>query len=221
LQVRKFSSLSVVRTSNCPKHHPFGRRGFQSGCPSAKASSVRVTWIPVQTFLYVEKLRTALACIRPDVSASRPNDTQCSTKLQDLFPKQKYGKIAATIWTTWIPIQTHLSIRQVSQFKSKRLDASQHGPDARASDMEIACIISTVRTTISWSRRAKPLYGNYLQRTCHRPDDRATPSGRSSQTGKIFNEIFRILVAQLSVRTVPNFIKPDAHLNPRPKNRGP
>jgi hypothetical protein len=53
----------------------------------------------------------------------------------------------------------------------------------------------------SRSGHAKPLYGSYLQRTCDRPDDRATPSGRGFQTGKIFSEIFKIWVAQLSVRT--------------------
>jgi hypothetical protein len=36
---------------------------------------------------------------------------------------------------------------------------------------------------------------------CDSPEDRATPSGRGSQTGKIFREIFRILIAQLSVQT--------------------
>jgi hypothetical protein len=36
---------------------------------------------------------------------------------------------------------------------------------------------------------------------CDRLDDRASQSGRGSQTGKIFSEIFRISVAQLSVRT--------------------
>jgi len=49
---------------------------------------------------------------------------------------------------TWIPVQTHLSIRQVLHSKSRRSDASQHGPDECASDMEIAYIKSTVRTTI-------------------------------------------------------------------------
>jgi len=47
----------------------------------------------------------------------------------------------------------------------------------------------------------KPLYENYLQRTSDRPQDKASPSGRASQTGKIFSEIFKISVAQLSVRT--------------------
>jgi hypothetical protein len=57
----------------------------------------------------------------------------------------------------------------------------------------------------SQSERAKPLYGNYLQLTCDRPDDRATPSGRDSQTGKIFNEIFGTSDAQLSVRTAYDY----------------
>jgi hypothetical protein len=34
------------------------------------------------------------------------------------------------------------------------------------------------------SRRAKPLYGNYLQQKCDRQEDRASPSRRGSKTGK-------------------------------------
>jgi hypothetical protein len=179
-----------------------------------KASSIRTTWIPVQTFLYVEKLRTALACIRPDDSAARPDDSRCSIKLQDFFPKHKYGKIAVTVRTTWIPVWMRSSIRQVSQFKSRRSDASHHGQDARASDQPFG-------RPSSWSGRTKPLYGNYLQRMYNRSDDRAPPSGRGSQTRKIFNKNFKISVAQLSVWTAPSFIKPDTHLNCQPINRGP
>jgi hypothetical protein len=62
--------------------------------------------------------------------------------------KHRYGKIAATVQTTWIPVRMRSSIRQVSQFKFRRPDASHHGPDARASDMEIACIRSTDRMPI-------------------------------------------------------------------------
>jgi hypothetical protein len=77
-------------------------------------------------------------------------------KLQDFFPKHSYGKIAATIRMTWIPIRTRSSIRQVWHSKSRRSNARQHGPDARASDMEIACIKSTVQTTIPlvWTHEA-------------------------------------------------------------------
>jgi hypothetical protein len=106
------------------KHHPSGRRELS-----------------VRTFPCVKKFRTAPACISPDVLATRPDDSQCSIKLRDFFPKHGYGKIAATVWTL-------SSIRQVSQFKSKRSDASQHGSDSRISDMEIACIKSIVQTTI-------------------------------------------------------------------------
>jgi hypothetical protein len=72
-----------------------------------------------------------------------------------------------------------------------------------------------------WSGRVKALYGNYLQRTCDRPDDSTSPSERGSQTGKIFNKILEILVAQLSVRTASVHITTVAHLNPQPINRGP
>jgi len=41
-----------------------------------------------------------------------------------------------------------------------------------------------------WTREA--LYGNYLQLTCDRLDDSASPSGRGSQTGKIFSENLEI-----------------------------
>jgi hypothetical protein len=87
---------------------PSGRRVIPSGRPAVqcisrpddvtyrpdthptKASSVRTTWIPVRTFLYVEKLRTAPACICPDDSAARPDDPQCSIKSQDFFLKHRY-----------------------------------------------------------------------------------------------------------------------------------
>jgi hypothetical protein len=71
-------------------------------------------------------------------------------KLQDFFPKHSYGKITATALMTWIPVRT-----QVSQFKSRRLDASQHGPDARSSDMEIARIKSTIQMIIPLVRTRK------------------------------------------------------------------
>jgi len=51
-----------IRTSNCPKHH-----------------LARWRELSVRTFLCVKKLLTVPACIRPDISAARPEDTQCST----------------------------------------------------------------------------------------------------------------------------------------------
>jgi hypothetical protein len=131
-----------------PSRRPAVQYISRPNAHQTKASSVRTTWIPVRTFLCVEKLRTVPSCIRPDDSAARLNDPQCSIKPQDFFPKHRYGKIAAAVRTTWILVPKRSSLRQVSQIKSRRPDAGQHGPDARASDMEIACIRSVFRTTI-------------------------------------------------------------------------
>jgi hypothetical protein len=68
-------------------------------------------------------------------------------QLWDFFPKYRYGKTTATVRTTWIPVRTCSSIRQVAHSKFKRPDNSLHSPDARASYIEITCIKFTVRTT--------------------------------------------------------------------------
>jgi hypothetical protein len=78
-------------------------------------------------------------------------------------------------------------------------------------------------------RMCEACYGNYLQRTCVRSDNRAIPSGRGSYTGKISLRIFRKILSHScpsgrpmsTVRTVPRFILPDAHLSPQPINRSP
>jgi hypothetical protein len=76
--------------------------------------------------------------------SSTPGWHSVFDQLWDFFPKHRYGKIAATAPMMWIPVRTRSSIRQVSHSKSKRLDASLHGLDALATDMEIACIWSTI-----------------------------------------------------------------------------
>jgi hypothetical protein len=55
------------------------------------------------------------ACIRLDDSTARPDALQYSIKLPILF-KIIYGKIAATVRTTWIFVRTRFSLRQESQF---------------------------------------------------------------------------------------------------------
>jgi len=114
------------------------------------------------------------------------------------------------------PSEQAKSIRQVSHSKSRRPDASHHGPDARASDMEIACIRLTVRTTI------------LLLWTCDRPDDRAHRPDEALKQEKISAKFSKFWSHSCSskrpmttFRTAPNFIKLDAHLNPQPINRGP
>jgi len=73
-----------VVPSGRPAVQSFSRPDDVSYLPDAhqtKVSSVWTTWIPVRTLLYVEKLRPIPACICPDVSATRPDDSQCSTRI--------------------------------------------------------------------------------------------------------------------------------------------
>jgi len=146
------------------------------------------------------------ACIRPDVSAARPDTSQYSTKLQ-ILSKFIYGKIDATVRTTWIPIRTHFSLRQESQFKFNRLDTCLSWSE-RAQHRYGNCVLKINRPDghPPWSGLAKALYGNYLQRTCNLLDDNVSPSGRGSQTGKIFRENLKN-----SGRTV---VRPDVSSSP-------
>jgi hypothetical protein len=114
----------------------------------SKASFVRTT----RTFRpYLPLCRKASNC-----SSLHPFGRFSSTsgrhsvfdQLWDFLPKHSYGKIAATVRTTWIPVRMRSSIRQVLHSKSRRPDVSPLGPDERASDMEIASIKSNVQTTI-------------------------------------------------------------------------
>jgi hypothetical protein len=123
----QLSKAPTVRTHIRLKHHPSGRRGFQSGPSSMSRSFELLQLASFQTIQH--PVRTTLS-VRP--------------KLQDFFPKHRYGKIVATVRMTWIAVWTRSSIRKVSQFKSRRPDIGHHGPDARVSNMEIACIRSTV-----------------------------------------------------------------------------
>jgi hypothetical protein len=66
----------------------------------------------------------------------------------DFLSKIKYGKIAATVRMTWIPVQTRYSLRQVCNSNSTVRTPAYHGPDAHMTDMEIACSRSPVRTAI-------------------------------------------------------------------------
>jgi hypothetical protein len=173
LQVKKFGSLSAVRTPISTKYHPFGRRVISSGRPSVQSTSRPddVSYCPDALLSKASSVRTTRT-FRPDLPLCR-EVSNCSNlhlfgcfnslsgrllvfdKLQDFFPKHNYGKITATVQTKTIPVRTRSSIRQVSQFKSRRSDDDPHGPDACVSDMEIVCIKLTVRTIIPLVRKCE------------------------------------------------------------------
>jgi hypothetical protein len=142
-------------------------------------------------------------------------------KLQDFFPKHNYGKIAATIRTgihkASIAIQIQPSGRQSSWsgctsikygnyvHQITRLDDQPPGPDARSLYMKITC---SGRATVQKTRQ-------------HRSDAALKQERFSAKFFEFRSHSCPSEQPMTTVRTVPSFIKPDAHLNPQPINRGP
>jgi hypothetical protein len=93
-------------------------------------------------------------CIRPDDSTARPDALQYSIKLP-ILSKIIYGKIAATVRTTWIPIRARSYIRQESQFKYNCPDV-QPAWSGRAFNRYGNCAFNFNRpdACLSWSGRA-------------------------------------------------------------------
>jgi hypothetical protein len=109
------------------KHHPFRRHAFPPG-PSTVSR------------------RFCLTCIRPDVSAARPNASLYSNSFR-FFPCSNKGKINQPSGRCGIP-----SGRTSPQGKNRNSNtlartSDSLGPDARSSKKEIDDSTSTVRTT--------------------------------------------------------------------------
>jgi len=156
------SGRSSVHSSNRLDVVPYRPDARQT-----KASSVWMTWISVRTLLCIEKLLFQLTSIE---TIKQPVWTTLSDWASDFLSKSKYGKLAVTVRTKWIPVRTHYFLREVRNSNSTIWTLVCHDPDARPTDMEIACRRSTVRTFIPMVRTREALYGNYLQCTCDRPD---------------------------------------------------
>jgi hypothetical protein len=139
---------AIYKSKNSVPCQPFGRRDIPSRRPTVQ-SIIRPD---------DENFMSGPSFVSRSFSSLHPSRRlSVFDKLQGFFPKHSYGKIAATVRTKWIPIRTRSSIRQVSHSKSRRPDVSPLGPDMRASDMEIACIKSIVRTTIPLVRMRESL----------------------------------------------------------------
>jgi hypothetical protein len=141
-------------------------------------------------------------------------------QLWDFFPKHIYGKIAATVRTMWIPVRTRSSIRQVAHSKFRRPEPSLHGSDVRATYMKIACIRSTVQTTIPLVRTREALIWKMCAAKV-RPSRRQGNTVRKRlKSGKNFSKILESRSHNCSsgrlmstVRMAPRSFKPDTHLN--------
>jgi hypothetical protein len=151
VQVRRIGSLSAVRTTvpSRPDVHlstiPFVRTTCHTVRKPDRPSIIRSEDVYFRPDPSLYREASVPACIRPDDSAARPNALQYSIKLP-ILSKIIYGKIAATVRTTWISVRTRFSLRQELQFKFNRPDVCQHGPDTRSIDTEIADSTSTVQT---------------------------------------------------------------------------
>jgi len=119
LQVRRIDSLSAVRTT-VPSRldaHLSTAPAVRTTCHTVRTpdrpSIIRSDDVDFCLDPPLYREASVPTCICPDVSAARPDAYQYSTKLQ-ILSKFIYGKIDATVRTTWIPIRTRFSLRQES-----------------------------------------------------------------------------------------------------------
>jgi hypothetical protein len=110
---RSVSEDSTVRKFQFPVNHlddraiPSGRRAIQSRRPD-RPSIICLDDVDFRPDPSLYQEASILACIRPDNSAARSDALQYSIKLS-IVSKIIYGKIAATVRTTWISIRTRFS----------------------------------------------------------------------------------------------------------------
>jgi hypothetical protein len=163
---------------------PFGRSSHpvRTTCHPVRtldrpASSVRTKYsFRPDPILYREV--SVPACIRPDVSASRPDASQYSINFWFLSKFQE-REDQLTVRTMWYPVQTCVSLRQELQFK-------YHCPDVWQLWSGRTCIkegncrfdFNPPDDCLSWSGRAHYWYGNCVLKNS-RPDVHPPWSGRS------------------------------------------
>jgi hypothetical protein len=167
--------------------------------------------------------------IRPDDVTIPSGRHSVFDKLRVSASRHSYGKTEATVRKMCDPVRTMSSIRQVVHIKFNRPDASQHGPNALASDIEIAYIKSTVRTTIPPVRTSEAFIWKLLAAEMWPSGQQGTTVQTRLKNRKEFQQNSREVnrtVVHPNGPWVPSgqrlcFIKPDSHLNPQPISRGP
>jgi hypothetical protein len=145
----------IVRTLICLNCQPFGWRVIPSRRPSPKHHPSGRRELSVQTFPYVEKFWTTPACIRLDVSAARPNNSQCSTSFRISFQNTVIGR------------------------SLQNPDDVDSCPDALIHKASIAFKIQTFWRQSAWSGRVCIRYGNCVHQI-NRPDDHSPGSDARS-----------------------------------------
>jgi hypothetical protein len=160
-EVRRITKFPVSRPDDVlssPDTHLSTVPSVRTTCLSVRtsdrqASSVRTTCF-FRPDTYIVSRSFCANLLRLNVSAARLDAYQFSngSLILSKFQKREDQSIVRTMWN---PVRTRISVRQESHFKMNRPDAGAsymvtgdststvrtslpHGPDARASDMEIA-----------------------------------------------------------------------------------
>jgi hypothetical protein len=197
------TTCHTIRTHIRLKYHLSGRREFPSGPSSMSQSfellqlpSVRTIQQPVRMTLSVRSsfrisFQTQIwedCCIRSDDVDSRPD--ALIHKASIAIQIQTSGRQSA--WSGRSCIRYGNCVHQID-----RSDAHPTGPDARSLYMEITCsrratVWTTIPHRLDAALKREKSSAKFLEFRSH-----SCPSGRHMTT----------------VRTAPNFIKPDTHLN--------
>jgi len=133
-------SLQNTRQCCSSPLHPSGRCGISSGRSSIKHHPSRRWEFSIWTFLYVKKIRTVPGCIRPDVSATRPDVFQCSTIKMISFQNTDMERQLQLSRRCSVPIRTLSLIRKVVQKTFNSSNVRLHGSDAQALIWELRAI---------------------------------------------------------------------------------
>jgi hypothetical protein len=214
----QLSNASAVRTT-CQtvwthfklKHLPSGRRGFPSGPSSCREASNCSSLHPSERFTSPSERSSMFYQASGFLSKTQIREDCCN------HPDDVDSRPDALIHKASIAIQIQTSERQSTWsgrasikyencvYQIDRPDSHPPGPDERSLYMEITCSgRTTVRTTVH-----------------HRPDAALKQERSSTKFSEFRSHSCPSEWPMTTVRTAPIFIKPDAHLNCQPINRGP
>jgi hypothetical protein len=150
---------------------------------------------------YMEITCSGRATVRTSVS-HRPDPSLKQERFQRNFQKIlshscPSGWLRFTVRTTSVHITTvaHSAPHPINRGPWALRTARINRPDAYLRKARIAIQNEPSGHLTAVVRTREACYGNYLQRTCVRPDDRAISSGRCSYTGKISRRKFRKILS--------------------------
>jgi hypothetical protein len=117
---------------------------YRPDARQTKASSIRTTWISVRTLICIEKLLFQLASVRTIQQTVR---TSLSDRASDFLSKSKYGKIVATVQTSFQ--------KQIWEDCCNRPDDVDSRPDVLLLKASLQFKLNRPEVSLPWSGRVK------------------------------------------------------------------